>query len=82
MIEGKTQLKATSTTFTKQMAEFVDELAQLVFRDKIVVDEYTTDQLLVYMALAKGKSVIHTGELSAKSKHTLTQIAIINQFLP
>ena len=54
----------------------------MVLRDKIVVDEHTSDQLLVYMALAKGKSIIHTGKITDKSKHTITQIAIIGQFLP
>lgn len=53
-----------------------------MWRDKIIVNERITDQLLIYMALAKGKSVLHTGSITKKSKHILTQIALINQFLP
>ena len=64
------------------MSEFTNALANMVLQDKIIVDEHTTDQLLVYMALAKGKSIIHTGKITGKSQHTITQIAIIGQFLP
>lgn len=34
------------------------------------------------MALAEGTSVMHTGKLTEKSNHILTQISIIEQMLP
>lgn len=42
-------------------------------------DEHHTDQLLIFMIMAKGKSVIRSDKLSL---HTQTQIALIKQFLP
>ena len=63
---------------SQKIMNFTQEIANLVWQDKIIVNERITDQLLIYMALAKGKSVLHTGDLSRKSKHTMTQIALIN----
>lgn len=52
--------------------QFQEEVIELVESLWVVVDEHTCDQLIIYMALAEGQSVIQTGELSKKSKHTLT----------
>ena len=40
------------------------------------VDEYLQDQLLVFMAMARGRSVLRAGRLSL---HTQTMVALINQ---
>ena len=51
-------------------------------RKKVCVDEYTADQLIIYMALAEGTSTIQVGPLSTKSKHTVTQIELIKILVP
>lgn len=43
------------------------------------VDRNLADQLALFMALAKGRSVIRTSELS---QHTITNIWVIERFLP
>ena len=45
---------------------------------KATVDEYLSDQLIPYMALAKGKSVIKVRELT---KHTETNMWLVKQFI-
>jgi len=42
-------------------------------------DSYLADQLIPFMALAKGKSEIHTGFLT---RHCQTNISIVEKFLP
>ena len=43
------------------------------------VDEYAEDQLLPYMALAEGTSILKVGHMT---KHTQTNIWVIEKFLP
>ncbi|MEM3166481.1 MAG: RNA 3'-terminal phosphate cyclase, partial [Candidatus Methanomethylicia archaeon] len=43
------------------------------------VDSHAADQLIVYMALAEGKSIIKTSNLTM---HTLTCIELAKKFLP
>ena len=45
----------------------------------ICFDEHTVDHLIIFMALAQGKSRISVGELSMQTK---TAIEIIKQFIP
>jgi len=44
-----------------------------------VVDKHLSDQLLIYMALAPGESVVVTEEVTS---HLTTNIAVIEKFLP
>ena len=46
---------------------------------KKAVDSHTADQLIPFMALAKGKSIIYCSKLT---RHTLTNISICEQLLP
>lgn len=50
-----------------------------LFNDKICLDEYTVDHLIIFMALAKGRSKISLGNLST---HTITAIELIKIFIP
>ena len=43
------------------------------------VDKHLADQLVIYMALAKGESTLIVGTIT---KHLLTNIWVIEQFLP
>ena len=64
------------------MKYFLTELLNTINHTKICVNEYTSDQLLIWMALANGTSQILVGNYSEKSKHTVTQIEILKQFIP
>jgi RNA 3'-terminal phosphate cyclase (ATP) len=48
-------------------------------RSGMAVDKHLADQLLIYMALAQGKSAITTCEIT---NHLLTNVWVIQQFLP
>ena len=48
-------------------------------RSKRVVDRHLADQLLLYMALAEGRSTITVSEITS---HLLTTVWVIEQFLP
>jgi len=48
-------------------------------RSKRVVDRHLADQLLLYMALAEGRSTITVSEITS---HLLTNVWVIEQFLP
>ncbi|MBI3755350.1 MAG: RNA 3'-phosphate cyclase, partial [Deltaproteobacteria bacterium] len=58
--------------------ETVDEFLQYVNR-KGTLDPYLADQMVLYMALAAGQSTISTTRIT---NHLLTNIWIIEQFLP
>jgi len=45
----------------------------------ICLDEFTVDHLIIFSALANGKSILHIGEVS---KHTITALTVIQSFLP
>ena len=50
-----------------------------VSNDKVCFDEHTVDHLILFMAIAKGKSVISVGDISM---HTKTAIEIVKKFIP
>ncbi len=54
-------------------------LDRILLKDKVCFDEFTVDHLIIFLVFAKGKSVIHVGDLSL---HTLTAIDIIKKFVP
>ncbi|MEM0212468.1 MAG: RNA 3'-terminal phosphate cyclase [Candidatus Methanomethylicia archaeon] len=64
-------------------AEKVGEEAAMKLLDELnyggTVDSHAADQLIVYMALAEGKSIIKTSNLTM---HTLTCIELAKKFLP
>ena len=63
--------KPAEAVAEEAVAHLLEDLAQ-----GGVVDEYLQDQLLVFMAMARGRSVLRAGKLSL---HTQTMIALINQ---
>jgi RNA 3'-terminal phosphate cyclase (ATP) len=64
-------------------AEDVGKEAAIAFLDfyqsGAAIDPYLADQLLPYLAIAKGESIITTSRIS---RHLLTNIWVIEQFLP
>lgn len=65
--------------FKKPSEEVAKEAVDVFVKDLNAggcVDEFTQDQLLVFMALAKGKSVVRTGEISL---HSRTAMEIIKK---
>ncbi|MFH8080744.1 MAG: RNA 3'-terminal phosphate cyclase [Candidatus Aenigmatarchaeota archaeon] len=50
-----------------------------VLKSDAVIDKFLADQLLIYMALAKGESKIKVEEIT---EHCLTNIHVIEKFLP
>jgi RNA 3'-terminal phosphate cyclase (ATP) len=58
--------------------EAVDEFDKF-WKTDAPVDKHLSDQLVLFMALANGKSVIRTSELT---QHTVTHIWLIEKFLP
>ena len=56
-----------------------DAMLNAVANDKVCFDEHTVDHLILFMALAKGKSVISVGDISM---HTKTAIEIVKKFIP
>ena len=63
--------KPAETVAEEAVQHLIEDLAQ-----GGVVDEFMQDQLLIFMAMAKGQSVLRTGKLSL---HSQTMIALINQ---
>ena len=49
------------------------------FNSRGVIDIHLADQLVLYMALAKGRSILITERIT---EHLLTNIWVIEQFLP
>ena len=76
------QLRLSPEKQKRLVLDYVGLIAKLINRSNIIVDHHMADQLLIYMALASGTSTMHTGSLTEKSNHTLTQISIIDQMLP
>lgn len=63
--------------FKKPSEEVAKEAVDVFVRDLNAggcVDEFTQDQLLVFMALAKGKSTVRVGEISLHSKTAMEVI--------
>jgi len=57
----------------------ITKLEKLLSNDHECLDEFTVDHLIIFMALAKGRSKIHIGNIST---HTLTAIEVIKNFIP
>jgi len=66
-------------TFEKINNGAIENTENLINNDKICFDQFTVDHLIIFMALAKGKSKISVGKISL---HTETAINIIKTFLP
>ena len=63
------------------MCGFIVECARKFFEEfnsKACVDKFTTDQILPYLALAKGESSFTASEIS---KHTKTNMWVIENLL-
>ena len=74
-IDGKTEHKG--------LAVFLDDLFHnTINREEIVVNERLADQLLLFMALADGKSEIVMGETQHYSKHFPTQVELLKNMIP
>ena len=58
--------------------EAIDEFAQYLAREE-PVDPRLSDQLVLYMALAEGQSLIRTSQLTL---HTTTNVWVVQRFLP
>ncbi len=58
---------------------FVKQIIEVLKNESMVTDEYHTDQLLVFMALAEGQSKIACGELSL---HSQTIVELLRIFKP
>jgi len=78
VIAGFSALGELGKPAEKVADEAVDDFAEY-WRTDAPVDKHLADQLVLFMALADGKSVIKT---SALTQHTLTHIWVIEQFLP
>jgi RNA 3'-phosphate cyclase len=62
----------------KVAEEAVEEFLQF-YKSNMCLDRYLTDQLIPYLALSHGESTITTSNLS---EHTLTNIWVVEKFLP
>ena len=54
------------------------QISEIKINDEISVDSHHADQLLIYMALAKGQSMMRTTKIL--STHTKTMIALLPMF--
>jgi len=66
----------------KRAEEVADDVYRALMahhRSGRVVDKHAADQLLLYMALAEGRSTITVSEIT---RHLLTNVWVIEQFLP
>jgi RNA 3'-terminal phosphate cyclase (ATP) len=59
--------------------EFTQKIENIIFLENVCLDEFTVDHLIIFMALAQGRSKISIGEIS---KHTLTALELIKSFIP
>ena len=66
-------------TYEKIYNGAIENTENLINNNKICFDQFTVDHLIIFMALAKGKSKISVGQISL---HTETAIHIIKTFLP
>lgn len=78
VVAGFSSLGELGKPAEKVADEAIDSFAEY-WRTDAPVDKHLADQLVLFMALADGKSVIKT---SALTQHTLTHIWLIEQFLP
>lgn len=78
VIAGFSSLGELGKPAEKVADEAVDDFAEY-WRTDAPVDKHLADQLVLFMALADGKSVIKTNALT---QHTLTHIWVIERFLP
>jgi RNA 3'-terminal phosphate cyclase (ATP) len=72
----KNEQNLKSNEFT---SEFINKFEENINNPNICFDEFTVDHLIIFMALAKGKSIIQIGEVSM---HTLTAVEVIKKFIP
>jgi RNA 3'-terminal phosphate cyclase (ATP) len=61
------------------ISQFIEKFETSLKNENICLDEFTVDHLIIFMALAQGKSKIHIGEISL---HTLTALEVIKKFIP
>ncbi len=78
VIAGFSALGELGKPAEKVADDAVDDFAEY-WRTDAPVDKHLADQLVLFTALADGKSVI---KASALTQHTLTHIWVIEQFLP
>ncbi|MCS7191848.1 MAG: RNA 3'-terminal phosphate cyclase [Armatimonadetes bacterium] len=78
VIAGFSALGELGKPAEKVADEAVEDFAEY-WRTNAPVDKHLADQLILFMALADGVSVIKT---SALTQHSLTQIWLVEQFLP
>ena len=80
--DGQTVLGADALGERGKTSELVGKEAATQLKSliaaKATVDLHTSDQLLLFMAFAKGRSTIHVPEIT---KHAETNIWLIEQFL-
>ena len=74
--------KGTATGFPleKESDKFFEQICNLIDNEEICVEEHHADQLLIFMAIAKGTSKIRT--IKPISGHINGMIRILTQFLP
>lgn len=78
VIAGFSALGELGKPAEKVADEAIDDFAEY-WRTDAPLDKHLSDQIVLFMALAHGKSVIKT---SALTQHALTHIWVIQQFLP
>lgn len=64
---------------TQHVDDLIKEIKLVLDNELVTTDEYHTDQLLIFMALADGTSTIICEELS---KHSLTVLELLKMFIP
>lgn len=62
------------------MTKFTEDIKNLISHPSICVDEHHADQLMIFMALAEGKSTIRT--IKNASGHMYGMLRILEQFIP
>ena len=78
IVAGFSALGARGKRAEKVADEAVNELFSYL-RTGDAVDPYLADQLILYMALARGRSSFTTSQIS---RHLLTNVWVVEQFLP
>lgn len=78
VVAGFSALGELGKPAEKVADEAVDSFAEY-WRTDAPIDKHLADQLILFMALANGGSVIRT---SALTQHTITHIWVVERFLP
>ncbi len=78
-VENLYSEKIENTKIQTFCYEFIEKMDKILFMKNVCLDEFTVDHLIIFLALAKGRSKIHIGEVS---KHTLTALEVIRSFIP